>query len=132
MTPYLHQTPNRIRIRSEYIQRNPDGVVDTIAQLRQLAGVEEITHLLYAGSVTMIFDSKILTGNQLLARIESEGWLSFACNKTYIDQSIHRYTRSLAKGLALMTLNVMIKGRLIRHLTAFISCANTPPPITRM
>ncbi|MGE0973198.1 hypothetical protein ACQFN5_28715 (plasmid) [Klebsiella sp. WOUb02] len=120
MSPYLHQTPNRIRIRSEYIQRNPDGVADTIAQLRQLAGVEEITHRLYAGSVTIIFDSKILTGNQLLAHIEPECWLSVARNKTYIDQSIHRYTRSLAKGLALMTLNVAIKGPLIRQLTTFM------------
>lgn len=120
MSPYLHQTQNRIRIRSEYIQRNPERVTETIAQLRHIAGVQEITHRQYAGSVAICFDSKMLSGDALLAHIEPAGWLSVARNQTYIDRSLHRYTRSLAKGLALMTLDMAIKGPLIKRLVTLV------------
>ncbi len=120
MSPYLHQTQNRIRIRSEYIQRNPERVTETIAQLRQIAGVQQITHRHYAGSVAICFDSKLLSGDTLLAHIEPAGWLSVARNQTYIDRSLHRYTRSLAKGLALMTLDMAIKGPLVKRLVTLV------------
>ena len=38
MTPYLHQTPNRIRIRSSWIQRHPHEVEKLIEQLRTRDG----------------------------------------------------------------------------------------------
>lgn len=35
MSPYLHQTQNRIRVRSDFIQRNPELVKQAINELEK-------------------------------------------------------------------------------------------------
>lgn len=96
------------------------SVTETIAQLRQIAGVQEITHRHYAGSIAISFDSKMLSGDALLAHIEPTGWLSVARNQTYINRSLHHYRRSRAKGLALMTQDMAIKGPRVKRLVTLV------------
>ena len=77
MTPYLHQTPNRIRIRSSWIQRHPQEVSRLIETLRARDGIQEIVHRLYAGSVAINFDSSRVSSSELLTQLEQAQWLNW-------------------------------------------------------
>ncbi len=118
MSPYLHQTQNRIRVRSDFIQRNPELVKQAINELEKTDGIEEITHRLYAGSVAIRFDSKQMKATALLSQIEALGWLSVQKDKDYIDSTIRRSAKSLLKGIAILTLKRTVGGPLISAVTA--------------
>ncbi|KFC87328.1 MULTISPECIES: HMA2 domain-containing protein [Hafnia] len=118
MSPYLHQTQNRIRVRSDFIQRNPKQIKEAIKQLQATDGIEEITHRLYAGSVAIRFDSKQVKAATLLAQIEGMGWLSVQKDKDYIDSTIRRSAVSLVKGIAILTLKRTVGGPLVSAVTA--------------
>ena len=70
MTPYLHQTQNRLRVRSDFILRNPQQVAPQLAQLKGAAGVKEVIYRRYAGSVAVRFDESRGSGSALLAQVE--------------------------------------------------------------
>lgn len=118
MSPYLHQTQNRIRVRSDFIQRNPELVKQAINELEKTDGIEEITHRLYAGSVAIRFDRKQMKATALLSQIEALGWLSVQKDKDYIDSTIRRSAKSLLKGIAILTLKRTVGGPLISAVTA--------------
>ncbi|WP_247595449.1 HMA2 domain-containing protein [Brenneria roseae] len=113
MTPYLHQTQNRVRVRSDYIQRNPKQVEHVVRQLAQLDGVREITHRIYAGSVAICFDSRKVAVEQLLEKFEQLGWLRSAKDRDYIDSTIRRGAKTLLKGLAIGALKRTVGGPII-------------------
>ncbi|WP_409306599.1 HMA2 domain-containing protein [Pectobacterium sp. B1J-3] len=113
MTPYLHQTQNRIRVRSDFIQKNPKLVAHTVKQLEQLDGVHEVTHRLYAGSVAICFDNQKVCVDQLLERVEQLGWMRAGKDKDYIDSTIRRGAKTLLKGLAIGALKRTVGGPII-------------------
>ncbi|RLM20087.1 hypothetical protein BIY29_15775 [Brenneria alni] len=113
MTPYLHQTQNRIRVRSDYIQRNPKQVAQVVMQLGLMEGVQAVTHRLYAGSVAICFDSQKVSVDQLLEKFEQLGWLRSAKDKDYINSTIRRGAKTLLKGLAIGALKRTVGGPII-------------------
>ncbi|ATA23057.1 hypothetical protein BIY26_10435 [Brenneria goodwinii] len=113
MKPYLHQTQNRIRVRSDYIQRNPKQVARVVRELHLQDGVQEITHRLYAGSVAICFDSRKVAAGELLEKFERLGWLSAAKDRDYIDSTIRQGAKTLLKGLAIGALKRTVGGPII-------------------
>ncbi|BDH44800.1 hypothetical protein TUM12370_08440 [Salmonella enterica subsp. enterica serovar Choleraesuis] len=118
MSPYLHRTKNRIRVRSDFIQRNPQLVKQAIAQLQTMDGIQTITHRIYAGSVAICFDSKKADSGALLTQIEALGWLAIQKDKDYIDSTIRNSAKTLVKGLAILTLKRTVGGPLISAVSA--------------
>lgn len=120
MTPYLHQTQNRIRVRSDFILRNPDQVARELASIKGMDGVHEITHRRYAGSVAIRFDGARIDSKTLLSHIENLGWLSVQKDKVYIDTTVRQLTRTVAKGLAVMTFNMVVKPTMFKTVVQLI------------
>ncbi len=120
MTPYLHQTQNRIRVRSDFITRYPEIVGAQLEMLRQMAGVQDIVYRRYAGSVAIRFDSKVLPSTQLLQQIEQLSWLAIQKDREWIDGSIRQYSKVVAKGLALMAINAVVKAPLLKTVSALV------------
>lgn len=119
MTPYVHQTQNRIRIRSEYIQHHNAEVTTLIEQLEQIPGIKGIQHRRYAGSVAICFDSKVITANALLETVNSYGWMEHGEERDFINNAVRQGTKSLLKGIALTTLKRTLGGPLVNAVTAF-------------
>lgn len=113
MTPYLHQTHNRIRIRSSWIQHNPQHVSRVIATLRSQAGITDIIHRVYAGSVAICFDPAKVQASELLAQCEQLGWMSSPKNKSYIETTLRLGAGSLFKRLAVTALKRTVGGPLV-------------------
>lgn len=120
MSPYLHQTENRLRIRSDFIRQHPQQVVRTISRLQTIDGVKNITHRVYAGSVAICFCSKQIAGNELLDKVKAEGWLTVTENRVYLDKSVRLCTRTLAKGLAVLTFNLALKSAWIKKVATCV------------
>ncbi|AFJ47896.1 hypothetical protein [Shimwellia blattae] len=120
MSPYLHQTQNRIRVRSDFILRNPGMVARQVATMEGMPGVLEVVHRRYAGSVAVRFDEHKISSKALLAHIEAEGWLSAQKDKAYIDTTVRHLTRHVAKGLAVMTFNMVVKPSMLKTVVQLI------------
>ncbi|MCL2892591.1 MULTISPECIES: HMA2 domain-containing protein [Brenneria] len=120
MTPYLHQTQNRIRVRSDYIQRNPKQVARVVSQLGRQDGVHEVTHRIYAGSVAICFDSRKVAVDQLIEKFEQLGWLSSAKDRDYIDSTIRRGAKTLLKGLAIGALKRAVGGPIVTAMSVLV------------
>lgn len=120
MTPYLHQTQNRIRVRSDFILRNPELVAREVKTMEGMEGVLEVVHRRYAGSVAVRFDEQKISAKTLLARIEAESWLSVQKDKAYIDTTVRQLTRTVAKGLAVMTFNMVVKPSMLKTVVQLI------------
>ena len=105
MTPYLHITKNRVRIRSEFIQNNPKLIADKhIPMLYQFDGVNEVIHRHYSGSVILFFDTRKITANELICHAESIGWIHAGKQADSINQVIHSHTKKIVKGFVLGSL----------------------------
>ncbi|MDX5629645.1 MULTISPECIES: HMA2 domain-containing protein [unclassified Brenneria] len=113
MKPYLHQTQNRIRVRSDFIQRNPKQVERVVRELSQQDGVQTVTHRVYAGSVAICFDRRRVAVDELLEKFERLGWLKAAEDQDYIDSTIRRGAKTLLKGLAIGALKRTVGGPII-------------------
>lgn len=113
MTPYLHQTPNRIRIRSSWIQRHPQEVSQLIETLRARDGIQEIVHRLYAGSVAINFDSSRVSSSELLTQLEHAQWLSSQKDKSYIENTLRVGAGHLLKTLAFGALKRTVGGPVV-------------------
>ncbi|MEC5318680.1 hypothetical protein VSX61_06955 [Brenneria populi subsp. brevivirga] len=118
MKPYLHQTRNRIRVRSDYIQRNPKQVERVVKELSRQDGVQEVTHRIYAGSVAICFDSRKVAVAELLEKFERLGWLNASTDRDYIDSTIRRGAKTLLKGLAIGALKRTVGGPIITAMSA--------------
>ena len=114
MAPYLHQTQNRLRVRSDFILRNPQQVALQLAQLKGVAGVKEVIYRRYAGSVAVRFDESRISGSALLAQMEGFGWLSVRKDNAYIDTTVRQLARGMVKGAAMLTLNALVKPSLLK------------------
>ncbi|AVR02693.1 hypothetical protein [Pluralibacter gergoviae] len=114
MAPYLHQTQNRLRVRSDFILRNPQQVALQLAQLKGAAGVKEVIYRRYAGSVAVRFDESRVSGSALLAQMEGFGWLTARNDNAYIDTTVRQLARSMVKGAAMLTLNAVVKPSLLK------------------
>lgn len=117
MTPYLHQTPNRIRIRSSWIQRHPQDVLRLIEALRAREGIHEIVHRLYAGSVAITFDPKRIPSAELLNQLEQAQWLSSQKDKSYIENTLRVGAGHLLKTLAFGALKQTVGGPVVSLVT---------------
>ncbi|MBJ3814616.1 hypothetical protein F9C28_06675 [Shimwellia pseudoproteus] len=120
MSPYLHQTQNRIRVRSDFILRNPERVAREVAAMERMPGVLEVVHRRYAGSVAVRFDEHKISSATLLAKIESQNWLSVQKDQAYIDTTVRQLTRNVAKGLAVMTFNMVVKPSMLKTVVQLI------------
>lgn len=113
MTPYLHQTPNRIRIRSSWIQRHPQDVTRLIETLQERDGINEIVHRLYAGSVAITFDPSKIDASALLTQLEQAQWLSSQKDKSYIENTLRVGAGHLLKTLAFSALKRTVSGPVV-------------------
>ena len=119
MTPYVHQTQNRIRIRSEYIEHHHAEVTALIEQLEQIPGIKEIQYRRYAGSVAIRFDSKVITAGALLETVDSYGWMEQSEERDFINNAVRQGAKTLLKGIALTTLKRTLGGPLVSAVAAF-------------
>ena len=113
MTPYLHQTPTRIRSRSSWIQRHPHEVEKLIEQLRARDGIKEVIHRLYAGSVAVSFDPTRISASTLLNELEQAQWLSSQKDKSYIENTLRVGASHLLKTLAFGALKRTVGGPVV-------------------
>lgn len=113
MTPYLHQTPHRIRIRSSWIQRHPEEVLSLIKTLQARDGIKEIVHRLYAGSVAINFDPSQISASELLAELEHAQWLTNQKDKSYIENTLRVGAGHLLKTLAFGALKRTVGGPMV-------------------
>ncbi|BBQ84848.1 MULTISPECIES: hypothetical protein [Enterobacteriaceae] len=113
MTPYLHQTPNRIRIRSSWIQRHPQDVTRLVDSLRARDGILDVVHRLYAGSVAVSFDPSRISASALLSELEQAQWLSSQKDKSYIENSLRVGAGHLLKTLAFGALKRTVGGPVV-------------------
>lgn len=113
MTPYLHQTPNRIRIRSSWIQRHPQDVTRLIETLRSRDGIHDVVHRLYAGSVAVSFDPSRVSASALLSELEQAQWLTGQKDKSYIENTLRVGAGHLLKTLAFGALKRTVGGPVV-------------------
>lgn len=118
-SPYIHQTQNRVRIRSDYIQQHASEVSALINQLEQVPGIKDIQFRRYAGSVAIRFDSKVLSAAALLETLESYGWLESVEERDFINNAVRIGAKTLIKGIALTTLKRTLGGSLVSAVSAF-------------
>ncbi|SFC67138.1 HMA2 domain-containing protein [Pragia fontium] len=118
-SPYIHQTQNRVRIRSDYIQHHAAEVSALIEKLEQVPGIKEIQYRRYAGSVAIRFDSHILSAAALLETVESYGWLENVEERDFINNAVRLGAKTLLKGIALTTLKRTLGGSLVSAVAAF-------------
>ncbi|AKJ43096.1 Uncharacterised protein [Pragia fontium] len=118
-SPYIHQTQNRVRIRSDYIQHHAAEVSALIEKLEQVPGIKEIQYRRYAGSVAIRFDSQILSAAALLETVESYGWLENVEERDFINNAVRLGAKTLLKGIALTTLKRTLGGSLVSAVAAF-------------
>ncbi|MBK5073342.1 hypothetical protein I2494_12760 [Budviciaceae bacterium BWR-B9] len=117
-SPYVHQTQNRVRIRSDYIQQHAAEVTDLIAKLELVPGIKEIQYRRYAGSVAIRFDSKVISAAALLETVESYGWLENSEERDFINNAVRLGAKTLLKGIALTTLKRTLGGSLVSAVAA--------------
>lgn len=117
-SPYVHQTQNRVRIRSDYIQQHAAEVTDLIAKLELVPGITEIQYRRYAGSVAIRFDSKVISAAALLETVESYGWLENSEERDFINNAVRLGAKTLLKGIALTTLKRTLGGSLASAVAA--------------
>ncbi|MCD1125127.1 hypothetical protein LPW36_03635 [Jinshanibacter sp. LJY008] len=117
-SPYVHQTQNRVRIRSDYIQQHAAEVTNLIAKLDLVPGIKEIQYRRYAGSVAIRFDSKVISAAALLETVESYGWLENSEERDFINNAVRLGAKTLLKGIALTTLKRTLGGSLVSAVAA--------------
>lgn len=116
--PYVHQTPNRIRVRSDFIQHHPARVEALIKQLKQIPGIRDIQHRRYAGSVAIQFDSKVVSASALLETLESNGWMEESEQRDFVHHALRLGAKTLIKGIAVTTLKRTLGGSLLSTVAA--------------
>ncbi|AWH89444.1 HMA2 domain-containing protein [Limnobaculum parvum] len=117
-SPYVHQTQNRVRIRSDYIQQHAAEVTELIAKLKLVPGIKEIQYRRYAGSVAIRFDNKVISAAALLGTVESYDWLEHSEERDFINNAVRLGAKTLLKGIALTTLKRTLGGSLVSAVAA--------------
>ncbi len=118
MQPYIHKTPTRLRVRSEFIRINPVQVSELLEKMGGIEGINTLSHKKYAGSVTVRFDEKVLDHDALLEVIESHGWLGVTNNKDLVTRVVQTGTRTLVKSLFYLTIQRTLGGSAAKLLSA--------------
>lgn len=116
--PYVHQTPNRIRVRSDFIQQHPSRVETLIGQLEQIPGIKQIQHRRYAGSVAIQFDSRAISAAALLETLESNGWMEQSERRDVVHHALHLGAKTLLKGIAVTALKRTLGSSLLSTVAA--------------
>ncbi|WP_434777858.1 HMA2 domain-containing protein [Neisseria sp. Ec49-e6-T10] len=101
MVPYLHHTQGRIRIRSEFIQKNPVLIKQHIQYISKLKGIREVLHRQRCGSVTILFDHHQVKDSHLLKKTEQFGWINADKQPDTINQTIQNGAKKAIKGIVL-------------------------------
>lgn len=116
MKTYIHKTDHRLRIRSDFIKRNPGAVEHLITDLHKMDAIQEIKHKRHAGSVAITFDQTGLDCAGLLTMLESNSWTKRENKNFYIENIAINGGKTLAKGVATVLLSRVVGpsvGRLI-------------------
>lgn len=108
MNTYIHQTNQRLRVRSDFIRQNPDAVKELIADLKQIDAIGAIKHKRYAGSVAISFDDNELDCESLLEILDSHGWTRASSSPTFIENAVTKGTKTFARGMAVMALKRLV------------------------
>lgn len=73
MTHYLHHVPGRLRIRSVVTKRNPASARKVRALLGQLDGVDEVDVREVTGSITVRYDTDIVSMQDIVGVLKAHG-----------------------------------------------------------
>ncbi len=116
MATYLHKTPHRLRVRSDFILHNPKHVAGLIHQLQKIDAIEHIRHKRFAGSVAIRFDPAQLEVEELLETVASHGWLQSEEQLPWLEHTVRNSSKNLVRGAALLALRQLLGPALSRAL----------------
>ncbi|WP_232321895.1 HMA2 domain-containing protein [Photobacterium jeanii] len=108
MNTYIHKTQQRLRIRSDYIQQNPEAVAELIEQLEEIDAITQIKHKRFAGSVAICFDNNELDCETLLETLSSHGWTKGIEKSAFIENAVIKGTKTFMKGMAVIALKRLV------------------------
>lgn len=108
MQTYIHQTEHRLRVRSDFIKKNPSKIKELITELEKIDAIESIKHQIHAGSVAIKFDHNELTCDMLLEILESHHWTRSHSQNFFIENAAIKGSQTLLKGVATIALSRMI------------------------
>lgn len=75
---YVQHIPSRLRIRSELIRGNERGALAAEARIRPLHGVKSVTASALTGSITVLYDARLLPAEALLSKLREHGHATHA------------------------------------------------------
>ncbi|WP_028115386.1 HMA2 domain-containing protein [Ferrimonas senticii] len=116
MSAYIHKTDRRLRVRSDYILRNPQQVEQLIDQLKQIEAIDTISHKRFAGSVAITFNSSEMSADDLLETVESHGWLRSEQRHAFVENAVKNGSKTLVKGIAALALRQLVGPTLAKAL----------------
>lgn len=108
MNTYIHQTDQRVRVRSDFIRQNPEEVSTLIEQLNKIHAIQQVNYKRYAGSVAIQFDKNELDSKSVLEILESNGWMQSDTRPSFIENAVVSGTKTFARGMAGMALNRLV------------------------
>ncbi|NKF49063.1 hypothetical protein G3R49_00540 [Shewanella sp. WXL01] len=108
MNCYIHKTDKRLRVRSDFIRKNPLEVAKLIEQLEEVDAVQHIKHQKYAGSVAITFDDQEISCDDLLEILQSHQWLQEEGKSSFVESAVVAGTKTLVKGITGIALSRLV------------------------
>ncbi len=118
MKPFIHSTANRIRVRSDFIRTNPKLVSAQIDEMKDLAGIVDISFKRYAGSVAIVFDNKLNSAEDIMLMVEDSKWLSVTASDELVSSLTRNYAKKICKGVAMLALRKTLTPSLLKAISA--------------
>lgn len=118
MKPFIHSTANRIRVRSDFIRTNPKLVAAQLVEMKNQAGIVDISFKRYAGSVAIVFDDKNNSAQDIMQMIEDSQWLSVTASNELVGSLTRNYAKKICKGVAMLALRKTLAPSLLKAISA--------------
>ena len=108
MSSYLHVMDGRLRVKIHETKRSMSQAQEVEQVLRSLAGVTRVAANPTTGNVLVLFDSEVLTHDEILSVLKKAGYLreqlshatpSLQFTARMVDTVSHAVARSVAEAL---------------------------------
>jgi copper chaperone CopZ len=103
MKQYIHSVPGRLRVKTALIKKNEETALHTRKFIGQIRGVKSVATNTITGSITILYDTKIVKNNTLLDILKESNFISDQKTTPQIDKTLSRlveFTGKFLLGLA--------------------------------
>ena len=97
MKQYIHNVPGRLRIKTTLIKRNEEMAIHTRKFINQIRGINSASTNTITGSITILYNTKIIKANMILATLKDAGFISKPQITPHVNETLSRVGKFVGK-----------------------------------